>query len=161
RDVELASHFFEGARAPVLETEPQLEHAALAEREPLENALHLLLEQLVRCGVRWREGLVVGDEVAEVAVLFLADRRLERDRLLRDLHDLADLVRRDEHALGDLFSGGLATEFLKEATRDADELVDRLDHVDRDADRPRLVGDGASDRLADPPGRVRRELVTL
>jgi hypothetical protein len=31
--------------------------------------------------------------------------------------------------------------------------------VDRDADRPRLVGDRAGDRLADPPRRVGRELV--
>ena len=37
--------------------------------------------------------------------------------------------------------------------------VQLLDHVDRDADRPGLVGDGAGDRLADPPGRVGRELV--
>src|ERR1700738_5007671 len=117
RDVELAAALFEGARAPVLEAEAQLEHAPLAEREPLEDALHLLLEQLVRRRVRRRERLVVGDEVAEVAVLFLADRRLERDRLLRDLHDLADLVRRDEHALGDLLRGRLAAELLQEAAR--------------------------------------------
>src|SRR3954470_13271023 len=106
RDVELASHFFERARPAVLEAEAQLEHAPFAEREPLEDALHLLLEQLVRCRVRWRERLVVGDEVAEVAVLFLTDRRLERDRLLRDLDDLADLVRRDEHALRYLLRSG-------------------------------------------------------
>ena len=35
----------------------------------------------------------------------------------------------------------------------------RLDHVHRNADRPGLVGDGPRDRLADPPGGVRRELV--
>jgi hypothetical protein len=34
----------------------------------------------------------------------------------------------------------------------AHELVDRLDHVHRDADGARLVGDAAGDRLADPPG---------
>src|SRR5262249_2168153 len=38
-------------------------------------------------------------------------------------------------------------------------LVDGLDHVDRDADGPSLVGDGPAHRLADPPGGVRRELV--
>jgi hypothetical protein len=42
---------------------------------------------------------------------------------------------------------------------DAVELVDRLDHVHRDADGARLVGDRAGDRLADPPGGVGRELV--
>src|SRR5690606_40415348 len=39
------------------------------------------------------------------------------------------------------------------------ELVDRLDHVHGDADRARLVGDGAVDGLPDPPGGVGRELV--
>ena len=43
--------------------------------------------------------------------------------------------------------------------RGADDLVDRLDHVHRDADGARLVGDRAGDRLADPPGGVGRELV--
>jgi hypothetical protein len=33
--------------------------------------------------------------------------------------------------------------------------------VDRDPDGARLVGDGAGDRLPDPPGRVRGELVPL
>ena len=107
----------------------------------------------MRRRVRRRERLVVGDEVPEVAVLFLADRRLEGDRLLRDLDDLADLVRRDEHPLSDLLRRRLATKLLEQAARHADELVDRLHHVDRDADRPRLVRDRARDRLADPlPG---------
>ena len=39
------------------------------------------------------------------------------------------------------------------------DLVELLDHVDRDADRPPLVRDRARDRLADPPRRVGRELV--
>jgi hypothetical protein len=78
---------------------------------------------------------------------------------LRDLEDLADLVDRDVHLLGDLLRRRLAAELLHQVARGADELVDRLDHVDRDADRARLVGDGAGDRLADPPRGVGRELV--
>src|SRR4029079_5064509 len=41
------------------------------------------------------------------------------------------------------------------------DLVELLDDVDRDADRSRLVGERAGDRLADPPGRVGRELEAL
>ena len=48
---------------------------------------------------------------------------------------------------------------MQHLARGADQLVDRLDHVHRDADGARLVGDRAGDRLADPPGRVGRELV--
>src|SRR5258708_15723190 len=160
-DVELAPDLLEGPGAAVLQTESQLENATLAAGEALEDALDLLLEELVRGGVRRREGLVVGDEGPEVRILFLTDRRLERDRLLRDLDDLADLVGGDEHPLGDLLRGRLAAQLLEQATAHADELVDRLDHVDRDADRPRLVRDRAGDRLADPPRRVGRELVAL
>ena len=41
----------------------------------------------------------------------------------------------------------------------AHQLVDGLDHVHRDADGARLVGDGAGDGLADPPGGVGGKLV--
>ena len=52
-------------------------------------------------------------------------------------------------------------ELLQELTGDADDLVDRLDHVHGDADRARLVGDGAGDGLTDPPRGVGGELVAL
>ena len=55
----------------------------------------------------------------------------------------------------------LAAEPLDELALDVDDLVQLLDHVHRDADRARLVGDRARDRLPDPPGRVGRELVAL
>src|SRR4051812_16771207 len=73
--------------------------------------------------------------------------------------DLADLRHRDVHPLGDLFGGRFAAELLHERARRTNQLVDGLDHVDRDTDRPRLVGDCTGDRLADPPRRVGRELV--
>jgi hypothetical protein len=49
--------------------------------------------------------------------------------------------------------------FLQDLAADAVHLVDRLDHVHRDADGARLVGDRARDGLADPPRGVGRELV--
>ena len=54
---------------------------------------------------------------------------------------------------------GLEAELLQVLRADAVHLVDRLDHVHRDADGARLVGDRAGDGLADPPGGVGRELV--
>ena len=39
------------------------------------------------------------------------------------------------------------------------QLVDRLDHVHRDADGARLIGNRAGDRLPNPPRRVGRKLV--
>ena len=92
-------------------------------------------------------------------VLLLADRRLERDGLLGDLQDLADLVERQLHLLRDLFRSRLAADLLHQVAAGADELVDGLDHVHRDADGARLIGDGAGDGLADPPRGVGGELV--
>ncbi len=56
---------------------------------------------------------------------------------------------------------GLAAELGDELALGAADLVELLDDVDRDADRARLVGERAGDRLADPPGRVGRELEAL
>src|SRR5699024_9309960 len=61
----------------------------------------------------------------------------------------------------DLFGKRLSSQLLKELSGYADQLVDRLHHMHRDADRPRLVGDGSCDRLADPPGRISTELVSF
>ncbi len=60
---------------------------------------------------------------------------------------------------GDLFATWLAAQFLHQLTRGADQLVDGLDHVHRDTDGARLVGNRAGDRLANPPRCIGRELV--
>ena len=60
---------------------------------------------------------------------------------------------------GDLVRRGLAAERLDELALDVHDLVELLDHVDRDADGPPLVRDRTRDGLANPPGRVRGELV--
>src|SRR5688500_18522749 len=72
-DAELVADLFEGTLAAVVEAEAELEHAALAAREGVEHFLDLLLEHLVGGDLGRRGRGVVLDEVAEVAVLFLAD----------------------------------------------------------------------------------------
>ena len=62
--------------------------------ERVEHLHELLLEQREARRLARLGGVLVGDKVAEVGVLLLADRRLERDRLLRHAHDLAHLVHR-------------------------------------------------------------------
>ena len=52
-----------------------------------------------------------------------------------------------------------AAQLLNQRARRAGELVDRLDHVHRDADGASLIGDRARDGLTNPPRRVGRELV--
>ena len=64
--------------------------------------LDVLAPERERGGVERRLGRVVRDEVAERALLLLADRLLERDRQLRHPEDLADLLGRHLELLGDL-----------------------------------------------------------
>ena len=52
-----------------------------------------------------------------------------------------------------------AADLLEHLARGAHDLVDGLDHVHRNADGARLVGDRACDRLPDPPSGIGRKLV--
>src|SRR6266496_4700440 len=81
--------------------------------------------------------------------------------MLRHPQDLPYLARRYLELDGDLVGPGLASEPLDELALDVHDLVQLLDHVHRDPDRPRLVRDRPGDSLADPPSRVGRELVAL
>ena len=145
----------------IFEAEAQLDDLAFAVCKAVEDLVKLLSEHRLGSCLRRSDSAGILDEVAELGVLFLADRRLERDRLLGDLLDLADTFCRHVHLLADLFRCRVATQILQELALDTDELVDGLDHVDRNADRACLVGDSAGDGLTDPPRRVRRELEAL
>ena len=60
--------------------------------------------------------------------------------------------------LGVILNRRLAAVFLAELVSDFGEFGNKLFHVHRDADGVGLVGDGAVDALADPPGSISREL---
>ena len=62
---------------------------------------------------------------------------------------------------GDLLGVGLATELALEEPTGRADLVELLDDVHGQAYDAGLLGDAAGDRLAHPPGGVRRELVAL
>src|SRR5205807_6265100 len=103
-----------------------------------------------------RAGRLVFEEVAELGVL--TDRRLERQRLTRRLENEPHLLRRYTCSLSDLFRRGFASHLVDEAAVHPRDPVERLDHVDGNPDRTRVIGDRPRNGLADPPRRVRREL---
>src|SRR5262245_19057370 len=140
--------------------EAQPQDLLLAGRERAEYLARLPADIARQHGIHERDGALVLEEVAEVAVLLLAHRRVEGDRLPRDAQRAAPLVARHAHLRADLLGCRLAPQILHEHARDPQQLVERLHHVHGNADGPRLIGDGARDRLADPPGGIRRELVT-
>src|SRR4051794_31159869 len=161
RHVERTADLVQRARMLAPEPVAQLEHAPLAVGEVLQRLAQRLLGEDLRGALVRRLGPLVGDELAELGLLFVADRLLERDRGLRRALDRVDLVRIDAGDVGDLLRCGLAAQLGDELALRATDLVELLHDVDRDADRTRLVGERAGDRLADPPGRVRGELEAL
>src|SRR6202043_3912661 len=123
-------------------------------------AQRLLGEDLGRALVG-RLRALVGDELSELRLLLITHGLLERYRRLGGALDRVDLLWLDARDLGDLVGRRLATELRHELSLGAADLVELLDHVHRDANRARLVGQGTAERLPDPPGRVGRELEAL
>jgi hypothetical protein len=62
---------------------------------------------------------------------------------------------------GELGLGGLAAVLGLVLAAGAADLVVGVDHVDREAHGAGLVGDGAADRVTDPPAAVGREAEAL
>src|SRR5713226_3036908 len=158
---ESLAHLLQRALMTIVEPEAQLDHTALPRREGVEHVLHLGVQHGERGGVRRRDCLTVLDEVAEMGVLLLADRSLERDRGLGKPDDLTHPLRGTPHLLADLLVAWLTPEQLEQAARHPRQLVDHLNHVHRDADRSRLVSEGTGDGLPDPPVSVSGELEPL
>ena len=95
-----------------------------------------------------------------MAVFFVANRGFKTDRFLCDFHHLAHFFKRHGQAFGHFFGCRLAPLFVQELAARADQFVDRFDHMHRDTDGPRLIGNRPGDRLTDPPCRISAELVT-
>src|SRR5699024_780569 len=116
-------------------------------------------QRFARGGFGGGDGVGVFDESTQVRVVVVAERGFHGDRFLGDLADLAHLVFRHLHAFGQLFGCGFTTDLLAHLPGDTVELVDRFDHVHRNANGARLIGDRTGDGLANPPGGVGGELV--
>ena len=102
---------------------------------------------------------VVFQELAEVAVVVVADRLVERKRLAAHLQHAVGLIDREAGQRGGFLDRRFATFLLNQGAGDRADPAHGFNHVDGDADRAALIGDRPGDRLANPPGGVGRELV--
>src|SRR5690349_24425591 len=110
RDVERPPDLVERARVLAVEAVAELQHLALPARERAEDlAQRLLAHADLGLLVRQRQ-VLVGDEVAELRLVLVADRLLERDGRLRAAADVLDLVRAEVEVLADLGGRRLAAE---------------------------------------------------
>src|SRR6201995_1601417 len=88
-DREALADFLERVLAAVADAEAHLDDLLLARRQRLQHRLGLFLQIEVDHRFGRRHDLAILDEVAKMRIFLLADRGLERNRLLRDLEDLA------------------------------------------------------------------------
>src|SRR5205085_7111262 len=107
RHLEDPAHLLQRVGVAVAQAVAQLDDLALAVGQRLEHLLDLVLEHLLRRRLHRRLDAVVLDEVAEVAVLALAHRAVQADRVPADLQHPPRLLDRDARLLGRLLDGRL------------------------------------------------------
>src|SRR4029450_6316235 len=88
-DREVLADLLERVLAAVREAEAQPQNLLLAGRERVEDLVGLLAQAEPDDRLHRRDDLLVLDEIAQVTVFLLADRRLQRDGLRGDLGHLA------------------------------------------------------------------------
>ena len=158
--VDLAD-LVESLRLTVTQAKTHRHNAGFTLRQRVQDVVELFLQQGEGHGVCGNDGLGVLDEVTELGVAVLTERRVQRNRLATILLNLHDLLGGHVEFLRQFLGGRFATQVLEHLALDTRKLVNDLDHVHRDADRTRLVRHRAGDRLTNPPGGVGRELVAL
>ena len=97
-DRELLTDLFQSVVGVHADAEAHAQHALLARRQRGQDAGRRLAQIGLDGGVERQHRVLVFDEVAEVGILLVADRRFEADRLLGDLHHLANLLQRHGEA---------------------------------------------------------------
>ncbi len=121
----------------------------------------MFLEQEHGSGVGGRRRVVVGNEVAQMAVFLLTDGRFQRNGFLRHTQNFADFVNGHLELGGDFFGGRVPSVFMEKLAVCLFDFVDGLHHMHGDSNGAGLVGDGSGDGLPDPPGGVSGELKTF
>ncbi len=157
--VELFTHFFQRVVGVHIDTETHTQHFRFTRGETGQHVVRRRTQAFGGRGVqRQLEGGIL-DEIPQMRIFIVADRRFHGDRLFGDFQHFADFVFRHQHALGQLFRRRLAAHLLQHLAGDTIELVDGLNHVHRNTNGARLIRDRAGDGLTDPPGCIGRELV--
>ena len=137
------------------------EDRALALVEHRQHLGHLAGQQRGGRGVERGGRVAVLDEVAELGVAVVTHGLVERDRVDRVAEHFDDLLERQLGLGRQLGQRRRAAERAFELGAQLEQRGEHVAGVHGQPDDARRVGDAALDRLADPPGRVRRELEAL
>ena len=149
-DAHLLADFREGAGRVVFEAEAQADDAGLAAAE--------LFQQGHQIGAQLGPGehllggrVMVFEQIAQVAILTLADGAIEGDCLGLALHDQSHRVLADAQFKGQLGQAGAASQAQREFPLGPLQPVQFFGDVYRQANRSALAGDRPGDSLANPP----------
>ena len=143
----------------VLEAVPRPHDAGGPVVEVVEQVLDALAVQRGEHNLLRRRLVGVGDQVAQVRVAVVADRGVQRHRVLRPAPQLGHTLDRNPHGVGELLDLRLGAALTGELACHVAHAVDVLDQVHRQPHGALLLGDSTADGLPDPPRGVRRELV--
>src|SRR6516162_78079 len=96
------------------DAEAHADYTLLPRRERGERARGGLAQVRLDSRIDRQDRVLVFNEIAEVGILLVADRRFQRQRLLGDLEHLAHLLERHAELLGKLLGRGLAADLVEQ-----------------------------------------------
>ena len=157
--IKLFAHFFKGVVGIHIDTKPHPQDFGFPGCQIVEDVTGGFGETFRGGGIHRGHDVGVLDKVAQVGVFVVANGCLHGDRFFGDFQYLADFVLGHFHSFAEFFRRGFAAHFLQHLPGDTIEFVDGFNHMHRNTDGARLVGDGSGDGLTDPPGGIGREFV--
>src|SRR6266540_1879335 len=144
-----------------VQPEPQDQHLPLAFGKRAEHLSQRLPAERLGRQLTRIDGPLVLQEVLQLGAA-VADRAVQRGDRVRAVLQTRHLLDRHVQLSGQLRVARVAAELGTQPGLAAAQPADPLIHVHRQTDRPRAaVSRPTGDRLADPPGRVGRELEAL
>src|SRR6266536_1533091 len=144
-----------------VQPEPQDQHLPLAFGKRAEHLSQRLPAERLGRQLTRIDGPLVLQEVLQLGAA-VADRAVQRGDRVRAVLQARHLLDRHVQLSGQLRVARVAAELGTQPGLAAAQPADPLIHVHRQTDRPRAaVSRPTGDRLADPPGRVGRELEAL
>ena len=159
-NVELFTHFFQRVVGVHIDTETHTQNFCFTRGQASQHVVRCRTQAFGGRRIqRQLEGGIL-DEIPQMRIFIITDRRFHGDWLFGDLQHFADLVFRHQHTFSQFFRRRFTAHLLQHLARNTVELVDGLNHMHRNTDGARLIRDRAGDRLTDPPGCVGGELVT-
>src|SRR6185503_4849350 len=154
-DLKTAADFFQGMFRAIFHAEAHSEDLLLSRAEGAQYTGCSLPQVGFYDRLRRRNRSTIFDEVAETRICLGANWRLQRDWRSHNLESVANSPFRNVHLFGNLCGRGFASQGLHQQARSTNHFIDNLSHVDWEPDGARLIGKRSTDRLANPPRRVR------